>query len=721
MNKMKRTIVCISYRSYPWGGGEEDLYDKCQLMLQYGLDVIWVSFVNGKAELKPWNYETRDGVIHISIGKPLSKEIVFTILDQLEPDIVYTTDVVMETVTRACYQRHVSVITCWHFWHPGLKLGKEFNKNILKNRHSIDATYHPLRRMSSRSYVCSELVQQVFLKVTRYPKPRVIPSVPQKRVIVDRVEPIYIVMANLHHLKGGEIFLELVKRHKVPLWGLYPERDSEKQMPEQISRASRGKDYIRLDERIGDMKMVYRETKIVLCPSIVDETFGRVAMEAVANKIPLLVSETGNLKYLFPDEEFYLDPLKPKEMADKIVSLTDDDLRHIQKRQEHRYNHICQSYAKTFHTLLDDTMNNNGTTMIFCLWADHGIGIQARTYIRAFEEEGMHTSVFSYTSYVNENKPWHKRKFQADPDEWYHPRCYYSPHIREHVTNEELEAFVDEYNVKTCIIIETCWYRVFEIAEFMRREDITVIAVPNAELVRKDEIEKHKHFDVLACNNQQAFDLFLNYPRLAPKTKFLGFPVFFEPLHKREGPTKLLLIGGLTGARRKNTPLVSEVFSRIQTDMSLTITGQTQESLGDVVEDDTINYIVGNLKHSDIDNLYKEHDIVIIVSEHEGLGLSFFEAMRYNCLIVTVNYAPHNQIVTHEVNGWLLDAKEIETKHNPYPLIKSASVQPASMEDWFHQMNRVKRRDMETFREKAHEYNMKTFGKEKFIERWNML
>ena len=43
---MKRTIVCISHRSYPWGGGEEDLYDKCQLMHHYGLDVVWVSFVD---------------------------------------------------------------------------------------------------------------------------------------------------------------------------------------------------------------------------------------------------------------------------------------------------------------------------------------------------------------------------------------------------------------------------------------------------------------------------------------------------------------------------------------------------------------------------------------------------------------------------------------------------------------------------------------------------
>lgn len=718
---MKGVAVCISYRTYPWGGGEEDLYDKCQLMLDYGLDVVWISFVDGVATLKPWNYDVKDGVRYVSVGKPLSKSIIYTILDELEPDLVYTTDVVMETVTKACYQRHIPVITCWHFWHPGIKLGPQFNRNIMNNHHNVDDTYHPLRKMSSRSYVCSEFVQQVFLKVTRYPKTRVIPSVPQPRVLVDHVVPRYIVMANLHSLKGGEIFLELAKRHTLPLWGLYPERDAEKKMPEQILRATRGKEYIRLDKRVDDMRQVYREAKLVICPSIIDETFGRVAMEAVANKIPLLVAETGNLKYLFPDEEFYLDPHKPIEAADKIASLTDDDLKRIQEKQQDRYNHICFSYQKTFHTLLDDTLKNQGTTMIFCLWADHGIGIQARTYVKAFEEEGIHTSIFSYTSYVNENNPWHKRKFQADSKEWYHPRCYYSPNTREKVTNEELEAFIDEYNVKTCIIIETCWFRIFQVAKFMRDHNITAVAIPNAELVRADEIDKHRHFDVLACNNQQALDLFSKYPRLEPKAKFLGFPVFFEPLVERKGPMKILLVGGLTGARRKNTPLVSQVFSRVKTNLSLTITGQTQESLGDVESHDQIQYIVGNLKHSEIDALYQEHDIVMIVSEHEGLGLSFFEAMRYNCLIVSVDYAPHNQIVKRNNNGWLLEAREIDTRHNPHPLVKSAAVSPDAMKKWFQHVDGMKRKDIERFRILAHAYNTKTFGKERFIERWSTI
>ena len=120
---MKRTIVCISHRSYPWGGGEEDLYDKCQLMHHYGLDVVWVSFVDGNGELKPWNYSVRDDIRMITVGKSISKDILYHIVNELEPDVVYTTDVVMEQVARVCYQRNIPVITCWHFWQPGIRLG----------------------------------------------------------------------------------------------------------------------------------------------------------------------------------------------------------------------------------------------------------------------------------------------------------------------------------------------------------------------------------------------------------------------------------------------------------------------------------------------------------------------------------------------------------------------------------------------------------------------
>ena len=83
-----------------------------------------VGFVCGcNGELKPWNYSVRDDIRMITVGKSISKDILYHIVNELEPDVVYTTDVVMEQVARVCYQRNIPVITCWHFWQPGIRLG----------------------------------------------------------------------------------------------------------------------------------------------------------------------------------------------------------------------------------------------------------------------------------------------------------------------------------------------------------------------------------------------------------------------------------------------------------------------------------------------------------------------------------------------------------------------------------------------------------------------
>ena len=46
------------------------------------------------------------------------------------------------------------------------------------------------------------------------------------------------------------------------------------------------------------MNKIYKQTKILLIGSLVDETFCRVAYEGLINKIPIISTNNGNLKYL---------------------------------------------------------------------------------------------------------------------------------------------------------------------------------------------------------------------------------------------------------------------------------------------------------------------------------------------------------------------------------------------------------------------------------------
>ena len=54
-------------------------------------------------------------------------------------------------------------------------------------------------------------------------------------------------------------------------------------------------------EKIQDVKQIYSVSNIVLLPSIVDETFCRVAYESKINNIKTIAYNNGNLKYLLKD------------------------------------------------------------------------------------------------------------------------------------------------------------------------------------------------------------------------------------------------------------------------------------------------------------------------------------------------------------------------------------------------------------------------------------
>lgn len=94
------------------------------------------------------------------------------------------------------------------------------------------------------------------------------------------------------------------------------------------------------------LKEVYKETKILLILSLVDETFCRVAYEGMMNKLPILSTTHGNLKYLLEGYADFLDE-EPISWAESINRIYFDDL-YIQAMQQrsptivHIVNQKCQ-------------------------------------------------------------------------------------------------------------------------------------------------------------------------------------------------------------------------------------------------------------------------------------------------------------------------------------------------------------------------------------------
>lgn len=104
-----------------------------------------------------------------------------------------------------------------------------------------------------------------------------------------------ITMINPHRVKGLETFLALARRLPEHSFLLV---ESWKLGAEELSRLrSRLQDLpnVELRGRVSDMREVYRETRLLLAPSVWEEGFGMVAVEAQSCGIPVIASARGGL------------------------------------------------------------------------------------------------------------------------------------------------------------------------------------------------------------------------------------------------------------------------------------------------------------------------------------------------------------------------------------------------------------------------------------------
>lgn len=102
-----------------------------------------------------------------------------------------------------------------------------------------------------------------------------------------------------------------------------------------------------------DRKEIYRRTLIMLMPRQHDETFGRVALEAMINGIPVICSNCGGTEEIVP-KDFVIPNFKNdiREWKEKINEVLDnyipvsERMKKCALRKEFNYKHICREFRK---------------------------------------------------------------------------------------------------------------------------------------------------------------------------------------------------------------------------------------------------------------------------------------------------------------------------------------------------------------------------------------
>lgn len=750
-----KTILIASLWGYPFGGGEEYLYQTAIWQKNHNMITYWLCFnsANGNKPYEKISIEkVDDKIIIIKVPDGFNKKTLYNWMKLLNPDLVHHQGHYRKDFYDVCSLLSIEFLTGVHFWSGVINLDQQYkNIDIYENydKHTQDNDFEELYNAKHCNfYSVSKFVTECVHKITgkeivnlcysgsARSKCQVINNDPSKNK--------YITMINIHKYKGGELLLYLLsdpELKNIPFMAIRTEPHSEeldKQIETLINERNDQSLYL---ERMNDVKFIYSNTKIFLASSLVDETFCRTVNEAMMNAVPVLTTGQGNIKYLVDGLNTTF-PLKTNtdmiKWKDYIKEIYHDDnkitelSKKVLKKYEEFSEEVCEDmFINTVKkTLLKGKTNN---IMILTPWCDQGLGIQSRNYYKILKQSGFNVFIFSIKPYGIAST----LELQKDPSEWIiDTRVYYSPNDREKIKDIELLEFIKKNNVGKCIIPETCWFRIFEIAKLMRNNNVKCYAVPNIEIVRKDEIVKHKYFHKILCNNRLCEKIFNSHG--VNTTEYIGYGILdnkicFKQKQKDSDVIKFLFIGGMNAFSRKHILEICEGFVLAyekNSNISLTCTVQRTNLLE--IEDKNnidkylnhpgINFIQTHLKYEEIINLYYTHHISIQVSKHEGLGLGFYEALATGTPVISLNTPPHNEIIINDVNGWVIDCYFKKMTDNTNSFIESAYFDPQVLAAKITHLMNNKDQIQQMFKTLLLDYNKRLSGNifaNKFVESLN--
>lgn len=697
MQKIKY-IIATNW-CYPFGGGEEFMYQTTEwIHKHFNAECYWISFANSNKVIHTsFKIIKETNVTHIYIPNGFNEKNLYNWLKILKPDIVHHQGNFREQFYTACELLRINFLSGFHFWTGGIKLSPiTYNRNIIENceKHLPD---EELLRLVNKKYchlyTVSPFVKQCIKLIANVTIDTMIYSGSSfsryKFNEFNKKEQIYITCINIHKIKGGEVFLNIIKKlPNLPFIAIQTENESE-DLDTEIKDTLLQNDINIYMQRCENPVEIYKKTKILLAPSLCDETFCRTVNEAMMNGIPVITTGQGNIKYLIGKQGLIYKSDDIDGWINEINKLYNDQEYYEQQSLYHlnEYNNYSEEKAQQmFYNTCIEVLNKNKmkNIMIFTPWCDQGLGIQSKNYRDILKKQKYNLFIFAVKPY-NANTCI---ELQKDPNEWLSEHIFYSSNNRENTSDTELKEFIQTNNIGICLIPETCFDRIFEIAKYLRELDVLCYAIPNIEIVRKTEIHKHNYFYKILCNNYLCQTIFNNHG--INSTHYVGYGIDIVPNLKKKNikdTIKFLFIGGMNAFSRKHILEICDGFSMAcekYNHIFLTCTIQKTNDLEiDLIDKinkysnhPNIKILFNHLSYQDILNLYNEYHISIQMSKHEGLGLGFYEAI-YTCTpVITLNTPPHNEIIKEDINGWIVDCYYKPMVDNKDPIFDSAYFEP---------------------------------------------
>jgi len=307
-----KKIFLFSESSYPGGGGEEFIFDIATYFSEKNYIVYWASFHNWKRDFFI-KKEIIDNEHYKEVRLPFNftdKDIfesLKNIVSEINPNYIFSQGMGHKLICDIGKSLNIPTITIWCFWEEAIDINWKYglidiNNNLNKHNKSEHFTY--IVDNIDHFYFASKFVMNTIERKynVKFNDDNVFPTLSKnnrflKNCNIDSYNSPYIALLDAHSLKGGEIIAQLIKLNP-NLSFLAIKTECEEHGPISIKKAMdevNNSTNILYYERVNNVSQIYDKTKILLCPTYLDETFCRVVFESFQNKIPVIFSNKGNL------------------------------------------------------------------------------------------------------------------------------------------------------------------------------------------------------------------------------------------------------------------------------------------------------------------------------------------------------------------------------------------------------------------------------------------
>ncbi len=718
----KNVYLVINEWGYPpYGGGECWLIDTIKWMSEVGYNCYFIYF--SKAD-KLIEMKYHDGIKYISMQ--FNKKNLYSIVKYINPLIVSHQGRYRLDIMNVCKILGIRFVSGFCFWNDIIeyKSGEVYNYKLMEKNLKETTTFKKILKDSSYLYSCSEFVNDIINKVynTQLPVIHTISDISSYKedsyyrhktsnsastsastststsssISTERK---YVTIINISKCYSKENFLLKILENvdsNIPFYIIDSQGSNDKlicDIKNVFSKKNKPVKDIIVREHI-DLNEVYKQTKILLILSLVDETFCRTAYEGMNLGIPIISTKNGNLKYLLENYADFLDD-KSKKWYHHINSIYNNDKLLLEMS-----NRPCKTYSNTkslFLSKMNDLLKNPlsikeklnisgisgiSNICIYCPWADQGLGIQSREYYKQLKQMNFSVKILSHKPYIAK---------QTDPNEWIIDKndIFYLNKYRDEITFDDFEEYVREYQINIIIIVEFSDEKLITMLEWTKLLNIKSICIPNIEILKYTEVHYLNNFNVVCTNNTSTYEIL---KKIGIKTKLINlgfglasystsFDVEYIPSTKEHNKIEFFCCGGFNSFTRKNINKIINTFNKINSSSYIlhvyiqdsSISSSSSSSSISYKNTENIFYHVKNISYKEILSLYTKHDVFIHLGDHEGLGLGFHESLYYNCPVVTINCPPNNEII-NEFNGYLIDCTYTEMTDNIQGIVKKSVV-----------------------------------------------